>query len=158
WLGTFASRELMVHGDTSAAREAAASTIAWINAQPAVYRNTMEYRTYTMWLDETRDSLAPALTMARALVAEDTRNVHFRGTLGGLAAAAGDTATARAQDAWLASLDVDRGRWGSSFYRARIALLLGRPIDGAALARESLERGAWPYFLHTDPILHRITR
>ncbi len=157
WLGTYASRELMVHGDTSAAHEAAASTIAWINAQ-AADRTTMEYRTYKVWLEEAQDSLAPALSMARTLVAEDTSNVDFRGTFGGLAAATGDTAMARQTDAWLAALPADRGSWGSSFYRARIAVLLGRPDDGVALVRESLERGAWPYFLHTDPILHRLAR
>ena len=157
WIGTYASRELMVHGDTSAAREAAASAIAWIDAQPSTERATQEFRTFKVWLNELRGTLAPALPIARALVAEDTGNVDFRGTLGGLAAASGDTATARAADAWLASLPEDRGSWGSSFYRARIAVLLGRWDDGVALARESIDRGAWPYFLHTDPVLHRLT-
>jgi serine/threonine-protein kinase len=157
WIGTYGSRELMVHGDTSAAREAAASTIAWIDAQPAATRNSQELRTFKVWLNELRGTLVPALALVHTLVAEDTGNVDFRGTLGGLAAASGDTGTARAADAWLASLPAERGSWGSSFYRARIAVLLGRPDDGAALVRESRDRGAWPYFLHTDPVLHRLT-
>lgn len=156
WLGMYASRELMVHGDTSAAREAAASTIAWINTQSATDRASMEYRAYTVWLGEVEGSLAAALPLARALVAQDTGNVDFRGTLGGLAAATGDSATARAADAWLAALATDRGSWGASFYRARIAVFLGHPDDAVALVRESLERGAWPYYLHTDPVLHRL--
>jgi hypothetical protein len=147
----------MVHGDTSAAREAAASTIAWIDAQPATERGTQEFRTYTVWLNEVRGMAASGLPVARTLVSEDTGNVDFRGTLGGLAAATGDTATARSADAWLASLPAGRGSWGSSFYRARIAVLLGRLDDAVALVRESVDRGAWPYFLHTDPILHRLT-
>jgi hypothetical protein len=155
-LGMYASRELMVHGDTSAAREAAASTVAWIDSRPTSERNSMEYRAYKVWLLETQGSLAAAIPIARALVAGDTGNVDFRGTLGGLAAATGDTVTARHEDAWLASLPADRGTWGSSFYRARIAVLLGQARDAAALVRESFERGAWPYYLHTDPLLHRL--
>ncbi|HZS59201.1 MAG TPA: hypothetical protein VFA43_08025, partial [Gemmatimonadaceae bacterium] len=155
-VGMFAARELMVHGDTSAAREAAASTIAWIDSRPTSERGSMEFRAYKMWLQEVQGSLAAAIAGARALVTADTGNVDFRGTLGGLAAATGDTTTASRSDAWLASLPVDRGSWGSSFYRARIAILLGHPDDGAALVRESFERGAWPYFLHMDPILHRL--
>jgi hypothetical protein len=156
WIGTYASRELMVHGDTSAAREAAASTIAWIDAQSASERGTQEFRAFAVWLNEIRGTFSSAMPIARALVAEDTGNVDFRGVLGGLAAETGDTATARAADAWLASLSADRGSWGSSFYRARIAVLLGRPDDGVALVREAMERGAWPYFVHTDPVLHRL--
>ena len=108
----------------------------------------MEFRTYEVWLSEVQGfARSTPSSMARALVAEDTGNVDFRGTLGGLAAANGDTAMARQTDAWLAALPADRGSWGSSFYRARIAVLLGRLDDGVALVRESLERGAWPYFL-----------
>jgi hypothetical protein len=155
-IGMYAARELTVHGDTSAAREAAASVVAWIDSRPASERGSVEDRAYKVWLQEVQGALPAAIAGARALVAEDTGNVDFRGTLGGLAAATGDTATARHEDAWLASLPADRGSWGSSFYRARIAVLLGRSADGAALVRESYERGAWPYYLHTDPVLHRL--
>jgi DNA-binding SARP family transcriptional activator/TolB-like protein len=156
WAALFAARELSVHGDTSAAHEAAATGLAWIASRSPAERQTIEFRTYEVWLRELQGRYADALPIAQRLVAGDTSNVDFRGTLGGLAAAMGDSATARRTDAWLAGLSEDRGSWASSFYRARIAVLRGRPDEGVALVRETLERGAWPYFLHADPVLHQL--
>jgi hypothetical protein len=90
-------------------------------------------------------------------VAEDSANVAFRGIMAGLAAERGDTATALRLDAWLSRRTSDVDYWGPTYYRARVATLLGRSDAAVALVRKSLELGAWPMWIHIDPILHRLT-
>ena len=77
--------------------------------------------------------------------------------MAGLAAERGDTATALRLDAWLARRTADFDFWGPTYYRARVATVLGRPDAAVALVRTSMERGAWPMWIHIDPILHRLS-
>ena len=98
-----------------------------------------------------------ALRLAQGLVAEDTSNVDYRGLMAGVAAESGDTALATRLDGWLAALPPERALWGASFYRARVASLRGRPAEAVGLVRETLARGAWPYWIHADPALHRLS-
>jgi len=64
--------------------------------------------------------------------------------------------TALRLDDWLAHRTSDEDSWGPSYYRARVATLLGRPTEAVALVRTSLELGAWPMWIHIDPVLHRL--
>src|SRR6185312_11098550 len=98
-----------------------------------------------------------AQTIMRELVQEDSSNVAFRGILAGVAAERGDTATARHLDDWLARRPPGGDAWGPSYYRARVATLLGRPDAAVALMGTSMGLGAWPMWVHIDPILHRLT-
>ena len=92
----------------------------------------------------------------RGLVAEDSSNVAFRGIMAGLAAERGDSVTALRLDDWLAHRTSDEDSWGPAYYRARVATLLGRPADAVAFVGRSLELGAWPMWIHIDPVLHRL--
>jgi hypothetical protein len=149
-------RELDVHGDVSAAWIAAARGATWCNGRPAHDRAAPEIRFFDALFLEESQAFDSAQAVMRGLMAEDSSNVAFRGIMAGLAAERGDTSTALRLDGWLARHSADGDSWGPSYYRARVATLLGRPADAVALVRASIERGAWPSYIHIDPVLHRL--
>ena len=153
WVANWISRELAFHGDTVAARQAARRAVAWYRSRPALERATPEERLVAAWSLEMLGAYPEADRIARGLVAEDSTNVDFRGELAGLAAERGDTVLAEAEDRWLAAQPVSRVSWSASMYRARLAALLGRPDSAVARAREALDEGAWPRWLHQEPEL-----
>jgi DNA-binding SARP family transcriptional activator/TolB-like protein len=151
WVANWVARELAVHGDTVASRQAAMRAMAWYRSRPAAERATMEERLVAAWSLEMLGSYGEAERIARQLVAEDSANVDFRGELASLAAERHETALADSLDRWLAGQPVSRVSWSASVYRARVAALLGRFDDAVARTRETLDDGAWPYWLHVDP-------
>jgi DNA-binding SARP family transcriptional activator/TolB-like protein len=158
WVGLWIARELHVHGDSANGRTAATRTLAWLEALPRDDRTAPEMRLFEAEYLEQLGRLADATRIIERLLASDSSNIDYRGTLAGLAAGTGDTALAGRLDRWLAALPPERALWGSAFYRARVASLQGRPADAVALVREALARGAWPYWVHLDPALHRLER
>lgn len=156
WVANWISRELAVHGDTAAARQAAARAMAWYHGRPPEERSTFEERLVASWSLEMLGAYADASRIARQLVAEDSTNVDFRGELAGLAAERGDTALADSLDRWLAAQPVARVSWTASMYRARVAALLGRRDNAVARTREALDEGAWPAWFHQEPALARL--
>jgi hypothetical protein len=157
WVILWTMRELDVHGSTDAARTAAAHGAAWCDSRPPHDRSAPEIRFFKALFLEESGAFDSAQTIMRSLVAEDSANVAFRGIMAGLAAERGDTATALRLDAWLSRRTSDVDYWGPTYYRARVATLLGRSDAAVALVRKSLELGAWPMWIHIDPILHRLT-
>jgi DNA-binding SARP family transcriptional activator/TolB-like protein len=156
WVGLWIARELHVHGDSASGRAAAAHTLAWLVAMPRDDRATPEIGLFEAECLEQVGRAADARRIVERLLVGDSSNIDYRGTLAGLAAATGDTALADRLDGWLAALPPERALWGGAFYRARVASLRGRPADAVALVRETLARGAWPYWVHLDPALHRL--
>jgi DNA-binding SARP family transcriptional activator/tetratricopeptide (TPR) repeat protein/TolB-like protein len=156
WVILWTMRELDVHGSVGAARIAAAHGATWCDGRPPHDRSTPEIRFFKALFLEESGAFDSALAIMRGLVVEDSSNVAFRGIIAGLAAERGDTATARHLDDWLAHRLSDEDSWGPTYYRARVAALLGRPADAVALVRTSLELGAWPMWIHIDPVLHRL--
>jgi len=156
WVGLWFAHELAVHGDSAAGRAAAIRTLAWLDRLPRGERETAEMRMFAIQFLEQAGRAPDALRLAQGLVAEDTSNVDYRGLMAGVAAESGDTALATRLDGWLAALPPERALWGASFYRARVASLRGRPAEAVGLVRETLARGAWPYWIHADPALHRL--
>jgi DNA-binding SARP family transcriptional activator/TolB-like protein/tetratricopeptide (TPR) repeat protein len=153
WVANWIARELAVHGDTVAARQAAMRAVAWYRGRPAEERSTPEERLVASWSLEMLGSYPEAERLARQLVAEDPTNVDFRGELAGLAAERADTALADSLDRWLAAQPVARVSWSASVYRARVAALLGRRDAAVARTREAIDEGAWPLWIHLDPAL-----
>ena len=153
WVATWISRELAVHGDTVAARQAAMRAVAWYRSRPAAERATVEERFTAACSLEMVGAYAEAEQIVRGLAAEDSANVDFRGQLAGLAAERGDTALADSLDRWLAAQPVSRVNWSASVYRARLAALLGRPDDAVARVRDALDEGAWPAWFHQEPAI-----
>ena len=160
WVANWVSRELAVHGDTGAARQAAMRAVTWYQSRPANERATPEERLVDSWSLEMLGKYSEAEVIARQLVAEDSANVDFRGELAGLAAEHADTALADSLDRWLAVQPVSRVSWSASIYRARLAALQHRPDDAVARARDAIDEGIWPRWFHEEPALvpfeHRI--
>ncbi|HEX5387718.1 MAG TPA: BTAD domain-containing putative transcriptional regulator [Gemmatimonadales bacterium] len=153
WVANWLARELLFHGDTVAARQAAMRAVVWYRGRSAEERATIEERLTAAWSLEVLGAYPEAEDIARGLVAEDSTNVDFRGELAGLAAQRGDTALADSLDRWLAAQPVSRVSWTASIYRARVAALLGRSDDAVARVRESFDEGLWPTWIHQEPAL-----
>ncbi len=153
WVATWIARELAVHGDSVAARQAAMRAVAWYRSRPFDERATPEERLVASWSLEMLGAYPEATRMARQLVMEDSSNVDYRGELAGLAAETGDTALAESLDRWLAAQPVSRVSWTASLYRAHLAALLGRGDDAVARVRDAIDEGAWPLWIHFDPAL-----
>jgi predicted Zn-dependent protease len=150
-------RELDVHGNVDAARIAAAHGSTWCDGQSAHDRRAPEIRFYKALFLEEAGAFDSAASIMRSLESEDSANVAYRGILAGVEAERGDTATALRLDAWLSRRSSDLDYWGPTYYRARIAALLGRPDAAVALVRTSMQLGAWPMWIHIDPVLHRLS-
>jgi hypothetical protein len=157
WVILWTTLELDVHGNPDAAHTAAAHGVAWCDGRSARDRSAPEIRFFKALFLEEKGSYDSAQAIMRTLVAHDSSNIAFRGIMAGVAAEEGDTATALRLDDWLAHRTSDDDSWGPTYYRARVATLLGRPANAVALVRASLERGAWPFWIHLDPVLHRLS-
>jgi len=153
WVAVYVARELAAHGDTAAARQAAARALGWYRARPAEERSTFEERLVAAMSLEMIGANADAETTIRSLIRQDTANVDYRGLLGSLAAERGDTALADSIDDWLARQTGDKVSWTASYYRARNDALLGRRSDAIARLRDAIDQGAWPWYLHEDPVI-----
>jgi DNA-binding SARP family transcriptional activator len=153
WIAWWVARELAVHGDTIASRQAAMRSVAWYRSRPAEERATFEERLVLSWALEIVGQLADADTVARHLLADDSANADVVGELASLAARRGDTARADSLDRWLAAQSVARVGWSADVYRAHLAALLGWRDDAVARVREALDHGAWPTWIHLDPAL-----
>jgi DNA-binding SARP family transcriptional activator/TolB-like protein len=151
WIANWIARELVTHGDTVTARQAALRAVEWYRGRPAAERATIEEQLVQSWSLEVLQRFADAERVARALVAIDSTNVDFRGELAGLAAEQGKTALADSLDHWLAAQSPARVSWTASLYRARLAALAGRPDDAMARLRDAFDLGIWPSWLHEEP-------
>lgn len=156
WLVVWIARELAVHGDTAASREAASKAFAWFKGRNAEERSAFEERLVAVWSLELMGSYADAERMVRSLVAEDSANVDYKGALGGLAAERGDTALADSVDRWLARQHGDLVSWSASYYRARNDVLLGRNDEAMVQLRDAADKGIWMTYVLTDPVLARL--
>jgi DNA-binding SARP family transcriptional activator/TolB-like protein len=157
WVVLWSMRELDVHGSMGDARTAAIHGVAWCDTRPARDRSAPEVRFFKALFMEESGAFDSAQAIMRQLVREDSANIAFRGIMAGLAAETGDSATARLLDEWLAHRTSGDDSWGPTYYRARVATLRGRPAEAVALVRESLALGAWPFWIHLDPVLNRLT-
>jgi hypothetical protein len=96
-------------------------------------------------------SYPEAERVAQTLADEDSTNIDYRGELSGLAAERGDSASTDSIDDWLSRQHGDAIAWTASFYRARDAALLGRTAQAITLLRQTIDEGAWPYYLLNEP-------
>ena len=156
WVAVWIARELAVHGDTAAARQAATRALAWYRSRSADERSTFEERLVAVMSLDMTGSPAEAERSIRTLILQDTANVDYRGLLGSLAAERGDTALADSVDGWLARQTGDQVSWTAAYYRARNDALLGHRSDAVARLRDAIDQGAWPMYLHADPALSEI--
>ena len=153
WVACWIARELLVHGDSVAARQAALRALSWYRNRPATERATFEERLVATWSLDFIGSFAEADSLARLLLALDSANVDVRGELAVLAAERGDTARADSLDRWLAAQPVAKVGWAASIYRAELAARLGALNDAVARLTEARDEGIWPMWIHIDAVL-----
>ncbi|MEP6781274.1 MAG: BTAD domain-containing putative transcriptional regulator [Gemmatimonadaceae bacterium] len=151
WVAVWIARELVAHGDSAGSKLVAGRAINWYRSRVPEDRATTEERLIACWAFELHGDIAESRAMARALAAKDSTNVDYRGAVGGLAAQTGNVALADSVDRWLAAQAPERVSWSGSFYRARDQALTGRANEAIADVRESIDRGAWPFWLHIEP-------
>jgi len=151
WVAVWIARELVTHGDSATSRQVAAKALAWYKERPPIEHAAVEERLVAVWALELTGAYANAEQISRALVAEDSANVDFRGMLGSIAAERGETALADSVDRWLARQTGDKVSWSASYYRARNAALLGRREDAVARLHECVDQGVWMTYVHFDP-------
>jgi hypothetical protein len=153
WVLYQVATELAAHGAPAEGRAAAERALTWFARRADVGPLPPEQR--FVWAHTLALLGRPGAGRALldTLVRADSTSVELRGALGALAAAAGDSATARRTATWLAAQPPRFPVGMPTFYRARIAALLGD--SGHALdLLEGLPHGAHPYdlvLLHNDP-------
>lgn len=153
WIACWVARELLVHGDSVAARQAALRAISWYRNRPAAEQATFEERLVATWSLDLIGAFAQADSLARRLLTVDSANVDIRGELAVLAAERGDTARADSLDRWLAAQPVARVSWAASIYRADLAARLGALDDAVERLTEARDEGIWPMWVHIDAAL-----
>jgi tetratricopeptide (TPR) repeat protein len=99
-------------------------------------------------LDEA-ERLLGELTVAQP----EVLRMNVQGMLGGLAARRGDAGEAARISSWLAELDNPYLRGGNTYFRARIASLLGEREEALRLLQQSHREGLLDFWLviHTEP-------
>ena len=156
--------ELRAHGHPAAADTALARALRWYESRPAPERASAAFRArhaealYTAgrWADAERAFarliMPPSVSRMEGylgtLAAAPPDDVDRRGYLGVLAARRGDRAAALAAERALASLRRPYLVGRHTYWRARIAALLGDSERAVTLLRDALQEG------RTYPMLH----
>jgi tetratricopeptide (TPR) repeat protein len=133
--------ELRAHGHEAAARDVFARALAWLGNRPPEERSgaAARRRRAVVLYDLGRWDEARALF--ERLATERPRDVDFRGYLGALAARHGDRARTLVADSALAALREPYLLGQHTFWRARIAALLGDRERAVTRLREALQQG-----------------
>jgi tRNA A-37 threonylcarbamoyl transferase component Bud32 len=145
------AEELRAHGHSAAAFETLDRALAWYLGQDLEFKETVAGRSLHGRLLYLREDWEEAGVVFAAVVADSANLVDALGYEGAIAARQGDVASARAIESELAALELPRLRGVNTFWRARIAALLGERDESAALLQrafaEGVPHGLWT---HTD--------
>jgi tetratricopeptide (TPR) repeat protein len=142
--------ELRTHGHEAAAQRAFAAALAWLDARPAEERATPSRRRLRALVLYDLRRLDEARPLFDRLAAEQPRDPEFRGYLGALAARRGDRAAALAADTALAALPGPYLAGQHTYWRARIAALLGQHERAVTLLRDALLEGRTYFDVHPE--------
>jgi tetratricopeptide (TPR) repeat protein len=145
-----AAAELRAHGHEAAARDVFARALAWYDARPAPERATAARRRWRGMVLYDMGRWDDARAAFERLAAEQPRDPEPRGYLGALAARRGDRAAALAADRTLAALREPYLFGRHTYWRARIAALLGERERGVALLRDALQQGRTYLEVHSE--------
>ncbi|MEP6835040.1 MAG: BTAD domain-containing putative transcriptional regulator [Gemmatimonas sp.] len=156
WVAAWIARELAVHGDSVTSRLVAARAVAWYRGRSPEERATAEERLVAAWSYDLSGDDITASRLLQELVSADTANADYRGFLAEVTARLRVTTRADSLDAWLGAQTAAQAGWAASSYRAATAAIAGRTGDAFAYVRETIDRGAWPMWLHNDPALARL--
>ena len=154
WVMYQVATELAAHGAPAATSHAAAErSVAWFTRRATAGPLPPEHRFVLAHALVLVGRAGEGRALLDTLVRAALTGVELRGALGAMNAAAGDSATARRTEAWLAAQPPRYPVGMPTLYRARIAAVLG-DAGGALELLEALPHGAHPYdigMLHSDP-------
>jgi len=144
--------ELRAHGDSPAADSAFTRALRWYADRPFGEQATVAARAkvaMTLYVAGHWDDARP---LFERLARDEPRDIEYRGYLGVLAARSGNQTEALAVERELGGL---RGPWllgRHTYWRARIAALVGERERAVTLLRESLQQGReyFPAHLEAD--------
>ncbi len=150
-----AAAELRAHGYTAEARAPLDRSLAWHEARPPDEAATGDHRygyALSLYQSERWDE---AEALFRELSAEFPTSVTYRGYLGVIAARHGDVEAANEIDEQLAAVDRPYLLGLNTYWRARIAAVLGDRESAVRLLREAIAAGS-PYFRGSQFWLHSV--
>jgi predicted Zn-dependent protease len=147
-----AGQELLAHGSSAPGEALLRTALDLHRSQPSEdprsrFFQASSHRLVGEWEDAER--------LLRELAAEqpEVLTMSVQGMLGGLAARRGDITEAARISRWLAELDGPDLRGGNTYFRARIASLLGERDEALRLLQQSQREGLLDFWLvlHTEP-------
>ena len=158
WVLYQIATELMAHGAEAQGRIAAERALAWFERRADAGPLPPEQRFVFAHAFALLGRAAAGRALLDTLMRGDSASIELRGALGALAAAASDRSTAEVIATWLAGQPPRFPVGMPTFYRARIAALLGDSAHALDLL-EGLPHNAHPYdlaLLHSDPAFARL--
>ena len=160
-------REFRAHGQEAAAQAVFTRALAWYDARPAAEQASAAFRGRRAEVLYAAGRWDEARRLFERLAAErpgqgshagdlgtfglaPVGDVDYRGYLGALAARRGDRAAALRSDTGLAALVGPHLLGRPTYWRARIAVLLGERERAVALLREALQQGRTQLTVHAE--------
>jgi tetratricopeptide (TPR) repeat protein len=146
-----AGLELLVHGSSAAGEALLRAALERHRSQPS---EDPRFRFFLASSHRLVGEWEEAERLLRELAAEQpgVLTMSVQGHLGGLAARRGDIAEAARISRWLAELDDPDLRGANTYFRARIASLLGERDEALRLLQQSQREGLLDFWLviHTE--------
>jgi tetratricopeptide (TPR) repeat protein len=147
-----AGQELLAHGSSAQGEALLRAALDLYRSQPSEDPRFRFFRASSHRLVGEREE-AGRLPGELAAEQPGVLTMSVQGTLGGLAARRGDITEAARISGWLAELDSPNLRGGNTYFRARIASLLGERDEALRLLQQSQREGVLDFWLviHTEP-------
>ncbi|MCJ7459720.1 MAG: protein kinase, partial [candidate division Zixibacteria bacterium] len=148
-----AGEELRAHGYADAAMRSFDQAIQWYRSRPAEEMDSLLRYPYGLTLYDAR-RWEEAKSIFEELAKKSPDNIEYQGYLGFIAARQGDREKAFKVSEWLKNLKKPYPFGEQTYYRARIAAILGEKDQAVTLLKDSSLQGFWSGFqwrqLHTD--------
>lgn len=149
--------ELRAHGHAAEAEELLGRSLDWYRVRPADLQVTVGMRRALVEAHYLAGAWEEARQSLTALAVERPDDIAVQGRLGTLAARQGNRAEAERILAWLGALERPYLLGENTYWRARIAALLGDRERAVAWLREAFAEGRSEWIdLHSDPDLESL--
>lgn len=136
-----AASELRAHRHPEAVRSFDEKALSYLLEGPAPQKETVSYREDLLQVLYDLDRWNDAEVVAEELAREDPSNVDYLGYRGVLAVRRGGKEEARGIASQIAAMEISYDGGNSTFWRARIAALLGEKDQAVSLLREAHRQG-----------------
>ena len=144
------SSELQRHGYTEAAQKAIAKAIDWYAARPDSEQQLPTSQSALAGAYYAAGRYADARAIYKVLLQKSPDNIDYQGYFATISARTGDNAEARRIDAILKNMNRPYIFGRHTYWRARIAALLGQKDDAVILLRDAFGQGVGYQRVHAD--------